>query len=145
MSEQDSLFKEPGMNDQPNTTPEGAPTPFSARGSNDSDLAQQLRTTQRQLSNLMLVLLVVSGTLAIFLLQQVRYARADVGSLQAQAQQIEQARQMIADYNANNVPAMKNFIQQLGEYATTHPDVLPVLAKYGLATRRPNPAPAQTP
>ena len=145
MSEQDSLFKEPGMNDQSNTAPDSSHTPFSGRSPAGPDLALELKTTQRQLSNLMLVLLVVSGTLAIFLLQQVRYAKADLGSVQGQAQQLEQARQMIADYNANNVPAMSNFLQQLGEYAKTHPDVMPILAKYGLATRTANAAPAQTP
>jgi hypothetical protein len=143
MSNQDSLFKEPGMSDQSTSSP--ATTPFSAPAGGDADLARRLETTQRQLSNLTIVLLVVSGTFAIFLLQQVRYSRADVATLANQSQQLEQAQQMIAAYNEKSVPAMRQFVQQLGEYSKTHPDVLPILAKYGLVTRTPNPAGAAQP
>ena len=115
MSEQDSFFKEGGVSGQPQSSPESLSTPFSAP-TREAEVAAQLKTAQRQLSNLMIVLLVVSGTLAIFLLQQVRYAKADLVSLEGPAQQLEQARQVIANYNQNNVPAMQNFMQQLVEY-----------------------------
>jgi hypothetical protein len=137
MSEQDSLFKQPGDE----TTSAGTPTPFSRPAGTESDLAEQLRMAQRQLSNLMVVLLVfllvVSGTLAIFLWQQVRYAKADLVTLQVQSQQLDQAKQIIAEYNSKSVPAMQKFINDLGQYAGSHPDVLPIMAKYGLVQRKP--------
>jgi len=143
MSDQDSLFKEPGAGAPADAAP-GKPTPFSSPEPADADLAAELKTTQRQLANLMIVLLVVSGTLAIYLFQQVRYVKADMAALQAQSQQLIQAKQVIASYNQNNVPAMQKFLEQVGEYSKTHPDVLPILAKYGLVQRSPD-APGSTP
>jgi hypothetical protein len=144
MSDQDSLFKEPNEE----TPAAGASTPGAGPAAGESDLAGQLRMAQRQLSNLMVVLLVVSGTLAIFLWQQVRYAKADLVTLQVQSQQLEQARQIIADYNSKSVPAMQKFLNDLGQYAGSHPDVLPIMAKYGLVQRKPastDPGPAPNP
>ena len=142
MSQQDSLFQEPGTGSQPSTTSAGAATPFSATQPGTSDLGAQLKGAQRQVSNLLVLLLLVSGTLSIYLFQEVRYDRANLATLAAQQQQLPQARQLIANYNQNSVPAMQKFIKQLGEYAQTHPDVLPILAKYGLV--RQNAAPSGT-
>jgi hypothetical protein len=137
MSDQNSLFQEPGSGNPAGAAPDAPVTPFSERRPAGPDLGAELKAIQRQLSNLMIVLLVVSGTLAIFLLQEVRYAKADFANLRSQSEQLDEARQVIANYNQKSVPAMQGFLSQLGEYAKTHPDVLPILAKYGLARRNP--------
>ena len=137
MSDQNSLFQEPAGGKPAGASSEAPATPFSERRPAAPDLAAELKATQRQLSNLMIVLLVVSGTLAIFLLQEVRYAKADFANLQSQSEQLDQARQIIANYNQKSVPAMQGFLSQLGEYSKAHPDVLPILAKYGLVRRNP--------
>lgn len=146
MSQQDSLFKEPAPGRE--ATAARSSTPFSASQPSDSDVAAQLKTAQRQVSNLLVMLLVVSGTFSIYLFQEVRYDRANLAVLAPQAQQQAQANELIATYNQKSVPAMQNFFTQLGEYSKTHPDVLPILAKYGLVQQKPQAAgvpPAQTP
>ena len=132
MSEQDSLFKQPGTTEQTAAASGTSPTPFSSAMSRD-DLAAQLKASQRSVSNLLILLLVVSGTLSIFLLQEVRYDRADLAALKGQEEQLQQARQLIDNYNQQTVPAMQNFLKQLASYAEAHPDVMPILMKYGLA------------
>ncbi len=141
MSQQESLFQDPA------STPERAVSPFAAKPSETPDLAAQLKAAQRQLSNVMVLLLVVSGTLTVLLLQQVRYAHADIASLRGPAQQLDQARQVIAAYNQKTVPAVQQFLDKLQDYAKTHPDVLPILAKYGMVQRNPSSgsAPAGSP
>ncbi|MCU0771796.1 MAG: hypothetical protein MUE94_08530 [Verrucomicrobia bacterium] len=147
MSQQESLFQEPGAAGQPASAADRPAGPFSVKPSAEPDPAASLRAAERQVSNLLILLLVISGTLTIYLLQQVRYARADMAAIQLQAQQLEEARQVINAYNEKNVPVMRQFIEQLGEYSKTHPDVLPILAKYGLVQRAPSPGspPAQKP
>ena len=148
MSQQDSRFQARDAGGQAEPPPDSSATPPSAETSNHSDLAVQLKIAQRQVSNLLLMLLVVSGTLSIFLLQQVRYGRADMAAFRKQTQQLEQARQAIANYNQNTVPAMQKFVQQVMDYSKTHPDVLPILAKHGLVRVKREPAgtaPAEEP
>lgn len=142
MSQQDSLFRDPGARSQPSTPASGSSTPSAAGQSRESDLAAELKVAKRQISNLLIMLLVVSGTFTIYLLQQVRYDRANLKVLAAQEAQLPQARQIIANYNTNRVPAIQNFLEQLQEYGQTHPDILPLLAKYGLL--RPTPIPSET-
>jgi hypothetical protein len=127
MSPQDSLFQEPGASKAPPASP------FSSADPQNADVTSQLKTAQRQLSNVLLLLLVVSGTFSIYMFQEVRYDRADLGNLQPQVRQLQQAQQVIANYNQVTVPAMTNFLNQLGVYAKAHPDVMPILVKHGLA------------
>ena len=133
MSQQDSLFQEPGAAGPAAANTSDSTTPFSGGPSRADDPAAQLRAAQRSVSNLLILLLVVSGTLSIFLLQQVRYDRADLAGMNAQEEQLQQARQVIANYNQQTIPAVRAFLKQLGDYAQAHPDVMPILLKYGLA------------
>lgn len=142
MSPQDSLFQNQGNRSQPSPSPSGSSTPFAAGQARESDLQAELKVAKRQISNLLIMLLVVSGTLTIYLLQQVRYDRANLALLANQEARLPEARQIISDYNQKRVPAMQNFLEQLQEYGKTHPDILPLLAKYGLV--RPDPSPSET-
>jgi len=130
MNPQDLPFQESA----PAKPPEGGSAGPSAptRSASREEMVAQLRTAQRNVSNLLIMLLVVSGTLCMFLVQQVRYDRADLNGLRAQDQQVLQARQIIADYNQRTIPAVQSFLKQLGEYSKAHPDVLPIMLKYGL-------------
>src|SRR5690242_4904241 len=66
----------------------------------------------RQTVNMMLVLLVVvSGTLTIFLVRQWRFAKTDLDMLRPQAMQI------INDYTRVSAPAMQDFVRKLTEYS----------------------------
>ena len=134
MSQQDSLFQEPGA------PAAASPQPVAGGFSRGDDLSAQLKAAQRTLSNLLILLLIVSGTFSIFLLQQVRHDRADLQGLKSQREQLEQAHQVIANYNQQTVPAVRQFLQQLSAYAQSHPDVIPILMKYGLAEPSATPA-----
>lgn len=131
MNDQDSLFKDPAAPATP------APAP--------ADLSSELRATRRDLSNVLLMMLVISGTFMFHLLQQVRYDRADLVGLRVQELQLPQARQLISEYNQRSVPAMRSFMQQLTNYARANPDVMPVLKKYGLNPAGTTPALPTTP
>jgi len=103
------------------------------------DLAPKPATAQPELAELqagleslrsltftvLVLLVVVSGTLSIFLLRQWRtaskdldLARSQVGPLLAEAQK--------------NGPGLDKFIQQIAEFGRTHPDFAPIMAKYGI-------------
>jgi hypothetical protein len=83
----------------------------------------------------LILLLVVSATMTIFFLRQVSLARKDRDAL----------RPLIADYQTNAIPALNDFTAKLREYAKTHPDVVPLLAKYGVVQASNAPAPATAP
>jgi len=143
MNQQESLFQEPGTTDPSVTGTKDTSTPFSGATHRGEDFATQLKAAQRGVSNLLILLLVVSGTLSILLLQEVRHDRADLAALKPQQRQMKQAQQLIADYNEKTVPAIRNFLDELGNYAQAHPSVMPILLKYGLA--KPSTTPASAP
>ena len=76
--------------------------------------------------SMMVLLIVVSGTLWIFLRWQVKYTRLELESVRPQA------TNMIAQYEKGTRPAMDNFINKLAEYGRTHPDFAPIMTKYGI-------------
>jgi hypothetical protein len=98
-----------------------------------SDLAGQVASLQRQVMILLLALIVVSGTLASYLYYQSRILGKDLATIEPQA------AQMINGFNQNE-PNMEKFIQQLVVYGQTHPDFQPILKKYPIAVKNPQPA-----
>ncbi len=98
------------------------------------DLAQlqaQYDSLRHLVVSLLVLLFVVSGTLNLYLLRQVKNARNDLGGIRPQV------AQMVAEYKKVREPAMNDFLKKLTDYAKGHPDFVPVLAKYGV---RPNAA-----
>jgi hypothetical protein len=94
------------------------------------DLASQVAALQRQVFTLLLALIVVSGTLTVYLYRQDSVTRKDIDSIRPKAEQI------ISAFNQTR-PAMQAFVKQLTDYGMAHPDFQPILKKYGLM-----PAPA---
>jgi hypothetical protein len=92
----------------------------------ETNEAEQLRETcsilRHQLNSAMILLLVVSATVSIFFLRQYTMARQERDALRTQ----------ITDYQSNGIPALLEFTHKLQEYSKTHPDVLPILNKYGV-------------
>jgi len=99
------------------------------------DLKETCASLRHQLNSALILLLVVSATLTIFFLRQVSISRKDRDSL----------RPVIADYQTNAIPALNEFTAKLREYAKSHPDVVPILAKYGVVQVSNAPAPAGAP
>ena len=78
---------------------------------------QSLRTL---LDILTVALVILSGSLNIFLLRQVSMVRNE----------IEERSKFIAEYERNNVPIMNDFVLKLQSFAKMNPDFAPILAKY---------------
>lgn len=136
-----------------NLESKSAPEP-NRRDSNQSDLpdvsipggyrdpeptVQELRQAYDSLRHLVIsvlvLMIVVSGTLNLFLLRQAKYARADVAAIKPQV------TQLVADYNKNKAPLIQDFARKLVEYGEKHPDFMPILKKYGITRQSTTGAP----
>jgi hypothetical protein len=100
------------------------PQPSSSAPAND--LQAKDEGLQQTVNTMLVLLVVVSGTLTIFLVRQWRFAKTDLDTLRPQAAQI------ISDYNRLSAPAMQEFLRKLTDYSKTHPDFAPIAAKYHL-------------
>jgi hypothetical protein len=95
-----------------------------------ADLQEQCASLRHLLVSVLVLLLVVSGTLTIFLLRQWRFTQSDLNT----------ARPQIAQMTTNYVSAnasMSDFLKKLTDYGKTHPDFAPILAKYGVKPNAP--------
>jgi hypothetical protein len=92
-----------------------------------SELQAQCDSLRHVVFSLLVLVLIVCGSLDLFLLRQVKYVREE---LQGARPQITQ---MVAEYNKGTAPAIQNLIKQLTDFAHTHPDFTPTLAKYGIS------------
>jgi len=93
---------------------------------NNVTAGDQIAALQRQVFSLLVALIVVSGTLTVFLYRQSSIAGKDYAAIQPQAQQI------VTAYNQNQA-LMVGFVNALVGYGQTHPEFRPVLQKYGIA------------
>jgi hypothetical protein len=110
------------------------------------DLRDQVESLRQLVGSLLVLLLVISGTLNLYLLRQVKGTGADLKNIRPQV------AQMINEYNKISGPAITKFVGQLTEFSKTHPDFAPVLNKYirpqpgapgaAATTAAPPPAPA---
>lgn len=91
-----------------------------------NELQAQFDGLRQTVHTMLLLLVVVSGTLTIFLVRQWRFAKTDLDVLRPQAAQI------ITEYNRVSAPAMQEFVRKLGDYSKSHPDFAPIAAKYHL-------------
>jgi hypothetical protein len=90
------------------------------------EISEQICALQRQTFMLLLALIVVSGTLTVFLYRQASLARTDITNLKPQATQVINA------FNQNHAN-IQSFVRQLAAYGQTHPDFQQqVLKKYGI-------------
>jgi hypothetical protein len=90
-----------------------------------SSLQEQVDSLRQIVTSLLVLLLLVSGTLTIYLVRQWRFVQRDLEALRPQAAPI------IAEYN-KSIPAMQEFVNRLVQYGKAHPDFAPIVAKYHL-------------
>ncbi len=88
--------------------------------------SSEISVLRNQVFVLLVALIVISGTLTVYLFRQASMAGKDLEQLKPQATQV------INGFNQNQ-QLMVNFINQLVAYGQAHPDFKPVLAKYGIA------------
>ena len=90
-----------------------------------TELMDQIVALRHQVFTLLLALVVVSGTLTVYLYRQASVTGKDIDIIKPQATKI------IQKFNQNRM-GMENFVKQLTAYANTHPDFQPILRKYGI-------------
>lgn len=90
-----------------------------------TELRGQYAQLQQLVSSMLLILIVVSGTLSIFLLRQWRFIKAELGSVQPAAVQ------MMTEHT-NNLAFTQDFLKKMAEYGRTHPDFNYITVKYHL-------------
>lgn len=89
----------------------------------DEELRETCASLQRQVTWLLLALLIVSGTLTVFLWRQARIARKDLDSNKRLASIVFQAYQ-------RDKPKLDGILEKVAEYGRSHPDFAPILEKY---------------
>jgi type II secretory pathway component PulF len=97
-----------------------------------TDTNSEIAALKNQIFTLLVALIVVSGTLTVYLYRQVSLAGKDL----VQGEQLSAA----LSQNEANVSA---FVTKLVAYGEKHPDFVPVLKKYGIAPVAGVPAGAQ--
>jgi hypothetical protein len=103
-----------------------------------NDLQAQLSSLQHLVVSILILLVVLSGTLNIYLLRQWVWAKRELAGIRPQA------TQAIADYQRQSAPLMNDFVKKITDYGRTHPDFTPILAKYNLKPGAAPTAPAPT-
>ena len=89
------------------------------------DTNSEIAALKRQVFSLLTALIVVSGTLTVYLYRQASLMGKDLEAIRPQA------TQMIGVFNKNQA-LMSNFVNLLVDYGKTHPDFRPILLKYGI-------------
>jgi hypothetical protein len=97
----------------------------------ESQWQAQLESLNHLVTSVLILLVIVSGTLSVYLLRQWQMARKDLAAIQPGALQI------IADYNKERAPRMDAFIDKLKDYGRTHSDFVPILIRYGIVSNAP--------
>ena len=90
------------------------------------DLQAQYDALRHMIVSLMVLVIIISGTLNIYLLRQWRSTSKDLTAIRPQA------TQMIAEFQKVSGPVMQDFVKKITDYGRTHPDFAPILVKYGL-------------
>ena len=106
---------------------------------NLSEMQAQFDALRHLVVSLLILVVVISGTLNIYLLRQWRSTSKDLAAIRPQA------AQMIAEYQQKSGPLMQDFVKKVSDYGRTHSDFAPVLAKYGIKPAAPTNLPAVAP
>ena len=88
--------------------------------SNNQDRSE-IAALKTQVFTLLMALVVISGTLTVYLYRQSSLAGKDL----AQAKKLDAAV-------SHNEAALESFVSKLVAYGKTHPDFEPILKKYGI-------------
>ena len=114
-----------------------------------SGLQAKCDSLQHLVVSILILVVVMSGTLNIYLLRQWVWTKRDLSGIRPQASQT------IEDYKKQSV-LITEFVKKIIDYGHTHPDFAPILTKYNLkataapaapspATPAPRPATAPAP
>lgn len=109
--------------------------PGSTPALDTPDLREQVESLRHLVGSMLVLLVIVSGTLTIFLLREMKNSSKELEAYRPGA------TNMIALYQKQQGPAMDEFLRKLQQYGQTHKDFEPILLKYGLKGTGPTGAP----
>jgi hypothetical protein len=95
-----------------------------------SELKAQCAQMSKQITTLLIAVVVCSVTYAGFVGLQIRRLGKDLESLRPEGQRATEAL-------AKETPHIQEFMAKLAEYGRTHPDFQPIMVKYGLTNSGP--------
>jgi hypothetical protein len=95
--------------------------------SSANDMQAQYDALCHLVLSMLILVLVISGTLNLYLLRQWKIASKDLAGIRPQAVL------MMTDYQKTG-PIMDDFIKKITDYGRGHQDFVPILAKYGIKT-----------
>ena len=98
-----------------------------------SQLQAQVQSLHHLIISVLILMIVISGTLSIYLLRQWRMTSKDLASIRPAATQV------FAEYTKERAPRMDAFLEKLKDYGRTHSDFVPILIRYQVIS---NTAPA---
>lgn len=104
--------------------PDNAPNPAAAGELSLAALTQAYRTLRAQVLAVVLTVVILCGSLNIYLLRQVSLVRRD---LEANRPVVEK---IVAEYVRSGEPTIKDFLNKLEVFSKAHPDFRPILARY---------------
>jgi|SRR5882724_9543907 len=109
--------------------------PVSTPALNTADLREQVESLRHLVGSILILLVVVSGTLTIFLLREMKNISTQLDAFRPGA------TNMITLYQKQQGPAMDDFINKLRQYGQMHKDFDPLLTKWNLKAGAPTGAP----
>jgi len=98
---------------------------------NFADTSSEIAALRNQSFTLLVALIVVSSTLTFVLYRQASIV----------GKEVDGERLLIKNYGLAQ-PLIMNFVNQLGAYGMAHPDIRPILNKYGIVAAPTQPIPA---
>jgi glutamate/tyrosine decarboxylase-like PLP-dependent enzyme len=98
-------------------------------------LREEVRTLRSLFNAAAMALLLLSFGINAYLYYQDRVLRRDLDAAKKMAQEFETVRR----------PMVSTFITQLQDFARSHPDINPILDKYGIRPAASAPAPTPSP
>ena len=86
-----------------------------------NDVKLEVESLRQVIVSVLVLLVVVSGTLNLYFWRQFRNTKAELNVMRPQAPQM-----------AAEIAGMQDLLRKAIEYGRTHPDFMPILAKYNL-------------
>ncbi len=111
--------------------------PVTPAPENTPSVSAEVQALRHLVTSVLLLVLVVSGTMNIYLWRQYRTVQTELSPIQPQAAQI------LSEANRMNGFA-SDVARKFLDYAKVHPDFTPILNKYGIRGPGPTSAPPTT-
>jgi hypothetical protein len=112
------------------------PEPLPSPSQDDpARLQAEINSLRHLIVSVLILLIVISGTLNVFLLRQWRSSEMELRNV----------RGFVDSYNKDYFPQITNYVGKLTDYGRAHTNFVPILKRYGLDTARTNPSPVAAP